>query len=152
MNLSKPNIWQRAIAYILAASTFIIVSETAMQVLSLIRHRSFTPITDIRIACHSFTFWFLILLGFILVSLGHLTLTLLRTRFASVVKRHAFAYAIGYMIAVSLGITSTIIANETMGQVMLNAWGIFLLSAIILFGIAFIAGLTFGRIYEFGRT
>ena len=145
----KPSLACRALAYLAAAIAFTVVTEIVLQAITLVKTGEFMPFHEAHIACMKFTFFFLLLAGFIIVSFGHFSITLSRIGFKNVKKRHSYAYAIGYIIFVMFGVVCTLYSNPNIADQMASGWWVYILSAVVLFFVALIAGKTFAHVYEY---
>lgn len=144
----KPTFVRRVLAYLAAAVVFSVLVEIILQAICLIKTGAFMPMDEAHIACIKFTFFFLLLAGFLIVSIGHFAITLSSFSFQSVKRRHSFAYAIGYMVFVTIGIACMIYINPAVVDMMASGWWAYIISAIILFISALIAGKAFAHIYD----
>ena len=138
------------LAYIFAAAVFTLITSVLMDLIYFYHHGTLGPWDKARSSCAIFTFFFLVIMGKPLVSLGHGIITfgqrLFNWRTLSVRRRHCFAYAAGYMIVLTLAAIAVKISPESKTPDTLF-WAI--AAAYVVIGVcALIAGLCFAAVYE----
>jgi len=147
---NKPTFVRRVLAYLAASVVFLVVFEAIIQTVCFIKTGAFMPMNSAHIACMTFTFFFLLLAGFLIVYLGHFIITLSSVSFRSVKWRHSFAYAIGYMFILTISVICSMYTNPDLVDRMVSGWWVYILSTLVIFITALIAGKAFAHIYDQG--
>lgn len=139
--------WRSHFAYFIAAVVFNVCVVGIIAAIVFLKTGGGAGVSAIAFSCTVATFVTLVIFGKIIVGLGHKCLSILRVPVLSERLRHTLAYALGYLVILSVFVALCLWGQHATNPAALFPWWAYAVAYGVIAISAVLAGLCFARFY-----